>query len=638
MTTRPLKQYPLWLTLALLIVGCRPPATAPVATRPLPTATTPALATIVTNLRGPMAVDSEAGRLYLGCDVEGEPRIVVLDAADGRFLTAYPIGPFALDPVHGRLYVDNGDEGITVFDSQTGATLSRIELPPHQQPVYAAPIADPATGHLLAFRDYTVYVIESSTNTILDTISVEVLEQYLELGQNGPQPISEAFYDPIQQTLYLFFLTFVSGAGGYFYHTMVSYDMSRHQEIDRYGDDDTEVLPLFDAAIYEGFLYVSEDHKSGVAFGEQQHSVWSLGRRLFTAQGRFSMFVGGHFVVDSKRELIYELAEGNIRAYEPGTFDLLWVQPLPLPRSLESWHLLGYDPGTEQLYSVVDGALTRWHTSTIQPPQPVPIAASEIPNLPVDSVVVSPNWPADKTLMAMLGAWVYPPSDICGYIYLELWSHFYLSTDGGLSWGQPTGGLEANCMEVGNLFFSHNGDVLFAHITGKGLFRSVDRGQLWQPTDMNYPPARPVDIVWPGSNILYQLLESNHSLGDLEGEFLYSPPDSLYRSNDGETNWVRVLQDKGLTLAQVENFQEIAFIITRPSPLLPNISRNEGSLYRSVDNGLTWELLVLPDNAAPTALAISPDFANDHLIFIGTADGQILLLDGLTLPAAIPSP
>jgi hypothetical protein len=61
-----------------------------------------------------------------------------------------------------------------------------------------------------------------------------------------------------------------------------------------------------------------------------------------------------------------------------------------------------------------------------------------------------------------------------------------------------------------------------------------------------------------------------------------------------------------------------------------------GKLFRSLDGGLTWEELALGEGVAPTALAISPAFAADRLILVGTADGRVLALDGLGLMPAGP--
>ncbi len=52
-----------------------------------------------------------------------------------------------------------------------------------------------------------------------------------------------------------------------------------------------------------------------------------------------------------------------------------------------------------------------------------------------------------------------------------------------------------------------------------------------------------------------------------------------------------------------------------------------GRLYQSTDGGQHWALLQLPPDISPTALAISPNFGADRLIYAGTAEGRVIALD-----------
>ena len=125
------------------------------------------------NLVLPLVVDSEGGRLYITGEVDGTQQIVALAAGDGRLLSAYGIaGRFAVDPVHGRLYVDEKDSGLLVLDILTGKEKTLVPLPESQQAYVKdpAPQADPTTGQVLAFRDNLVHVIDPEQATILKTI------------------------------------------------------------------------------------------------------------------------------------------------------------------------------------------------------------------------------------------------------------------------------------------------------------------------------------------------------------------------------------------------------------------------------------------------------------------------------------
>ena len=65
---------------------------------------------------------------------------------------------------------------------------------------------------------------------------------------------------------------------------------------------------------------------------------------------------------------------------------------------------------------------------------------------------------------------------------------------------------------------------------------------------------------------------------------------------------------------------------TRSDAIDPATER--GMLYRSGDGGLTWQAIDSPKAASATALAISPRFSEDGLLFVGTEDGQVRPLDG----------
>ena len=64
---------------------------------------------------------------------------------------------------------------------------------------------------------------------------------------------------------------------------------------------------------------------------------------------------------------------------------------------------------------------------------------------------------------------------------------------------------------------------------------------------------------------------------------------------------------------------------TAPDPAAGQ-GAERGALYRSPDGGLTWAGVPLPDGSTPTALSLSPRFAQDGLLLVGTAGGAILRL------------
>jgi photosystem II stability/assembly factor-like uncharacterized protein len=117
--------------------------------------------------------------------------------------------------------------------------------------------------------------------------------------------------------------------------------------------------------------------------------------------------------------------------------------------------------------------------------------------------------------------------------------------------------------------------------------------------------------------------------------FAYGSNDTLYRSGDGGVSWTAVLSTAEAYSAQLVYAPDIE--VNRPVFLLTTKGYYEeplslqGTLYRSGDGGLTWRAVQLPEGGTPTALAISPNFAQDGLLFVGTVDGRVLAVEDSTL-------
>jgi len=103
----------------------------------------------------------------------------------------------------------------------------------------------------------------------------------------------------------------------------------------------------------------------------------------------------------------------------------------------------------------------------------------------------------------------------------------------------------------------------------------------------------------------------------------------MYRSDDGGRNWEVVFSG----FSAVEQLVHAADGTQgRSIFLLTNIGDQTGiserTLYRSNDSGLIWQRFELPPGIEPITLAISPSFAQDGLLFVGTVDGQVVALSG----------
>ncbi len=268
---------------------------------------------------------------------------------------------------------------------------------------------------------------------------------------------------------------------------------------------------------------------------------------------------------------------------------------------------------------------------------------------------VSPAYAQDRTLLAgLLGLGVFK------------------STDGAQLWQPASAGLSS--MGVKQLLispgFSRDATV-FANVRTGGLHRSTDGGRTWRGLEVDLSPLamspefeQDQTLMGVASGDSGQQIELRisrdggtnweqvgHTPEDIPFTFLslaplfekwgvvfgYGSNGLLYRSADAGLSWQAVLRTDPIATAPPQLVYAPDIEVNRPVFLLATTAAAagansvQGQLYRSGDGGQTWQAVQLPEDVSPTALAISPDFVRDGLLFLGTADGQVLILDSASL-------
>jgi photosystem II stability/assembly factor-like uncharacterized protein len=567
------------------------------ATSPPPTPSASPTPRAVRELEPPLVMDSERGRIYLSGVVDGHRQIVALDASDGQLLQTYPItGSFAVDGLHGWLYVDRGSEGLSVVNLQTGEIHRAVELPPTDLWTVPGPWADPATGTVLAFRNNEVLFVDPQGGVVIDKL---ILGVQADPGSCGTQPsalpIQQAVYDAQRRILHLEFLTYVCTPwSGY---TIVSHEMDTRKEIGRTGGSG----PTARAIAHDGYLYGSSWYRMGFGFR------WATYEGQTLAQS--SQWQGGlvDLILDSSRSRLYEAAGSYLRVLDSQTMALQMVIRSPV-----AGQLVGYDWKTDQLYFLADGQLQRYPASEIVAPGPQALVASEPPATPLRSLIVSPGWPQDQTLF---GIWEVPVPDTSCWVFGQPHGLLLISTDGGETWKRPPG-LEHACGYVTTLAVSKayaQDHTLLAGLPGLGLWRSSDGGRSWQPLSGNLP----------GMGIA-QILLSPAWVQDQTAFVRQVSTSDLYRTNDGGVHWepLRVnnlrLVDMSMEFAEDRTLMAMAW---EPSS---STQATANELLTSTDGGQHWNHAgELGASRTASLLSMAPLFAKWQVVFVHGDDGWL---------------
>ena len=240
-------------------------------------------------------------------------------------------------------------------------------------------------------------------------------------------------------------------------------------------------------------------------------------------------------------------------------------------------------------------------------------ASAGLPSMSIRQVLLSPGYARDQT------AFVFGQS-----------GGLQRSADGGRTWTR-VGELETVLLAALSPEFEQDGTLValgYPKDAPARLLISRDRGQRWE----SLASPQPASAGLPGLSLA-------PSFARWQVMFATDDAGTLYRSGDGGKNWQMVLSSGvsgplGVQIAYGpgETNRPVFLLLTsRVAGAFPTDPTSK--LFRSRDGGGTWQQVDLGSDTEPTAMALSPSFEQDGLLFLGTAGGRVVTVKGLELPA-----
>jgi len=519
-----------------------------------------------------LEVDPRAQRLYA---TDSTDRLHILDSTSYEGLEVIPgRGSMALDQERGRLYIgDVEGQGIQILDTRRHQSMGLI-------PQVGRPAVNPVTGRVYIV-EHGVYMADPETRAVLGEI---------EGLSAGP----EQFYTPFaldltvdsqHKLLYVIVNNNTPGSnnGNYLYVydepalTSVLTDTERSVQ-------SVDVDPL------TGLAYVTR-----VWFDRSFLSVLEAGERYVARlEG-----VTGPVRVDPATRRVY-LTESSFERTRLLVIDAKTASLMATVLLEGDYDLDALDPATSRLYlrgrggRILVMAPSGGELPPASPPRPMVLPAS-----PVQEIVASPGFGEDRTLFAIVE------------------TRLYKSTDGGGSWGLLGGGLPPDEWVV-SLALSPNyidDQTLFAGVSsglsGGGVYKSTDGGHSWRLACLGL------------SDLLVQRIAVSPHYADDATAFALSYHQGLFRSTDGGAHWTAL----GERYAEEPEDRRLGTLALSPAYATDNMlwagmsGLGRNALLASTDGGDTWQELL---SGEAEALALSPAFTEDGTAF-AAFDGVGLL-------------
>ena len=188
--------------------------------------------------------------------------------------------------------------------------------------------------------------------------------------------------------------------------------------------------------------------------------------------------------------------------------------------------------------------------------------------------------------------WAIDPSDPLK-MYVGGHPGFLRTQDGGKSWSKDNGGLPGT--DVHGLGIDpQNPDVLYAYVMGRGIYRSADAGQRWEPVNAEKNIMGPILVDPHQANTLY--------LAEARGGF--------EQSTDGGRTWQQLGAIPGgmaMWVAQDQQAPETFYAAN-------------GRALKSTDGGRSWRPTGEGIAGSVSSVAVAP--SDSRIVYAAVLEGS----------------
>jgi hypothetical protein len=298
----------------------------------------------------PLLIDGEKGWMFASVEVAGQDQTLKLATLDGKVLSNMGYaGRLALDRINNHLIVDQGSMGVIILDASTGALMGTVALPSATK-ASADPQVDPSSGLAYAFRDKTIFVIDTASKSIVKDKTLSVPTDVCgEIREDAP--ITKSHYDLVSNKLYLGLITYICTP--WVNETIIAFSLPEIEEVGRYHTElNYHSVPFLDS------LFGTTAGRLGMNI----NWAWNGRETWYSETNSGTVFLKG-IVADWARQLLFEVQDQQITIFRPLPREVILIAELPI--LAESVRLVGHDPISDQLYFLVNGQLAILETSLL---------------------------------------------------------------------------------------------------------------------------------------------------------------------------------------------------------------------------------------------------------------------------------